>query len=84
MAKKGKTMPTRERLAPETAIVPASWRSTAPARDDPGRARGDRGSSTASRSGLEQAGAYAATERIGFARYLALWRESRAKALDVA
>lgn len=27
--------------------------------------------------GLEQAGAYIATERIGFARYLALWREKR-------
>ena len=27
--------------------------------------------------GLEQAGAYIATERIGFARYLKLWRESR-------
>ena len=30
--------------------------------------------------GLEQAGAYIATERIGFARYLKLWRESREKA----
>jgi tetratricopeptide (TPR) repeat protein len=29
--------------------------------------------------GLEQAGAYIAAERIGFARYLALWRESREK-----
>ncbi len=29
--------------------------------------------------GLEQAGAYIATERIGFARYLNLWRESREK-----
>ncbi len=32
--------------------------------------------------GLEQAGAYIATERIGFARYLKLWRESRQKVLD--
>ena len=29
--------------------------------------------------GLEQAGAYIATERIGFARYLTLWRDSRQK-----
>jgi tetratricopeptide (TPR) repeat protein len=29
--------------------------------------------------GLEQAGAYIATRGIGFARYLELWRESRAK-----
>jgi tetratricopeptide (TPR) repeat protein len=32
--------------------------------------------------GLEQAGAYIATERIGFARYLRLWREKRATVLD--
>ncbi|MGA8171455.1 MAG: tetratricopeptide repeat protein [Methylocystis sp.] len=32
--------------------------------------------------GLEQAGAYIATERIGFARYLALWKEKRATVLD--
>jgi tetratricopeptide (TPR) repeat protein len=32
--------------------------------------------------GLEQAGAYIATERIGFARYLELWREKRAKVLS--
>ncbi len=32
--------------------------------------------------GLEQAGAYIATERIGFARYLELWREKRATVLD--
>jgi tetratricopeptide (TPR) repeat protein len=32
--------------------------------------------------GLEQAGAYIATERIGFARYLELWRERRQKVLD--
>ncbi len=31
--------------------------------------------------GLEQAGAYIAAERIGFARYLKLWNESREKAL---
>ncbi len=31
--------------------------------------------------GLEQAGAYIATERIGFARYLKLWREKRATVL---
>ena len=31
--------------------------------------------------GLEQAGAYIATERIGFARYLKLWRESREKVI---
>ena len=30
---------------------------------------------------LEQAGAYIATERIGFARYLKLWRESREKVI---
>ena len=29
--------------------------------------------------GLEQAGAYIATEKIGFARYLRLWKESRDK-----
>jgi hypothetical protein len=29
--------------------------------------------------GLEQAGAYIATEKIGFARYLKLWKESRDK-----
>ena len=32
--------------------------------------------------GLEQAGAYIAAERIGFARYLELWREKRATVLD--
>ncbi|WP_158812690.1 tetratricopeptide repeat protein [Methylocapsa sp. S129] len=32
--------------------------------------------------GLEQAAAYIATERIGFARYLALWRENRPKVLN--
>ncbi len=32
--------------------------------------------------GLEQAGAYIATERIGFARYLELWRGNRAKVLN--
>jgi tetratricopeptide (TPR) repeat protein len=32
--------------------------------------------------GLEQAGAYIATERIGFARYLSLWRDKRATVLD--
>jgi tetratricopeptide (TPR) repeat protein len=32
--------------------------------------------------GLEQAGAYIATLRIGFARYLALWKEKRATVLD--
>jgi tetratricopeptide (TPR) repeat protein len=32
--------------------------------------------------GLEQAGAYIAAERIGFARYLKLWREKRATVLD--
>jgi len=32
--------------------------------------------------GLEQAGAYIAAERIGFARYLELWREKRAKVLN--
>ena len=32
--------------------------------------------------GLEQAGAYIGTERIGFARYLNLWRESREKVVD--
>ncbi len=32
--------------------------------------------------GLEQAGAFISAERIGFARYLALWRESRQKVLD--
>ncbi|MGD1038256.1 MAG: tetratricopeptide repeat protein [Roseiarcus sp.] len=31
--------------------------------------------------GLEQAGAYIAAERIGFARYLKLWREKRATVL---
>jgi tetratricopeptide (TPR) repeat protein len=31
--------------------------------------------------GLEQAGAYIAAERIGFARYLKLWRDSREKIL---
>jgi hypothetical protein len=31
--------------------------------------------------GLEQAGAFIATERIGFARYLELWREKRATVL---
>ncbi len=31
--------------------------------------------------GLEQAGAYIAAERIGFARYLKIWNESRDKAL---
>ncbi len=31
--------------------------------------------------GLEQAGAYIATKRIGFARYLKLWREQREKVL---
>jgi hypothetical protein len=31
--------------------------------------------------GLEQAGAHIATDRIGFARYLKLWTESREKAL---
>ena len=31
--------------------------------------------------GLEQAGAHIATDRIGFARYLKLWNESREKAL---
>ena len=40
-----------------------------------------RGNSAASRSGLEQAGAHIATDRIGFARYLKLWSESRDKAL---
>ena len=40
-----------------------------------------RGSLAASRSGLEQAGAHIATDRIGFARYLKLWSESREKAL---
>jgi tetratricopeptide (TPR) repeat protein len=32
--------------------------------------------------GLEQAGAYIATERIGFARYLSLWRDKRATVVD--
>jgi tetratricopeptide (TPR) repeat protein len=32
--------------------------------------------------GLEQAGAYIATERIGFARYLELWRDKRATVLN--
>jgi tetratricopeptide (TPR) repeat protein len=32
--------------------------------------------------GLEQAGAYIAVERIGFARYLSLWREKRAMVLN--
>jgi hypothetical protein len=32
--------------------------------------------------GLEQAGAYIATERIGFARYLTLWREKRETVLN--
>ncbi|MGO4870277.1 MAG: tetratricopeptide repeat protein [Roseiarcus sp.] len=32
--------------------------------------------------GLEQAGAYIATEHIGFSRYLALWKEKRATVLD--
>jgi tetratricopeptide (TPR) repeat protein len=32
--------------------------------------------------GLEQAGAYIATERTGFARYLALWRERRETVLN--
>jgi tetratricopeptide (TPR) repeat protein len=31
--------------------------------------------------GLEQAGAYVVTERIGFGRYLKLWRESREKVI---
>jgi hypothetical protein len=31
--------------------------------------------------GLEQAGAHIATDRIGFARYLKLWSDSREKAL---
>ncbi len=31
--------------------------------------------------GLEQAGAYIATQRIGIARYLKLWQENRAKVL---
>jgi tetratricopeptide (TPR) repeat protein len=31
--------------------------------------------------GLEQAGAYIATERVGFARYLTLWRDKRATVL---
>ena len=34
--------------------------------------------------GLEQAGAHIATDRIGFARYLKLWSESREKALGWA
>jgi tetratricopeptide (TPR) repeat protein len=32
--------------------------------------------------GLQQAGAYIATRGIGFARYLGLWREGRAKVVD--
>jgi hypothetical protein len=32
--------------------------------------------------GPEQAGAYIATERIGFARYLTLWREKRETVLN--
>ncbi len=32
--------------------------------------------------GLEQAGAYVAIERIGFGRYLALWREKRERVLS--
>ncbi len=32
--------------------------------------------------GLEQAGAFIETQRIGFAEYLKLWRESRAKVVD--
>ncbi len=34
--------------------------------------------------GLEQAGAYIATEKIGFARYLTLWKESRDKVVGLS
>ena len=54
-------------------------RSKAP--DDARWRGGWRANSAVWRSGLKQAGAHIATDRIGFARYLKLWSENREKAL---
>ena len=54
----------------------------APAGDDAEKAREIARELGGLALGLEQAGAYIAAERIGFARYLKLWRESRAKVID--
>jgi len=54
----------------------------APAEDDAAKARELAQELGGLALGLEQSGAYIATERIGFARYLKLWRENRQKVLD--
>ncbi len=54
----------------------------APAADDENQARELARELDGLALGLEQAGAYIATQRIGFAGYLKLWRESREKVLD--
>jgi hypothetical protein len=54
----------------------------APAADDAAKAREIAREVDGLALGLEQAGAYIATQHFGFARYLTLWRESRQKVLD--
>jgi tetratricopeptide (TPR) repeat protein len=54
----------------------------AKAADDLDRARELAGELDGLALGLQQAGAYIATQSIGFARYLGLWRESRGKVVE--
>ncbi len=54
----------------------------APAADDADRAREIAHDIDGLALGLEQAGAYISTQRIGFGRYSTLWRENRQKVVD--
>ena len=54
----------------------------APAADDAAQARELAHELGGLALGLEQAGAYIARQRIGFARYLMLWREKRESVLN--
>ena len=66
-----------------TAFLPERTRDRrASATDDENKAREIARELGGLALGLEQAGAYIATERISFSRYLSLWRESRRNVVD--